>query len=340
MGTGGKKQKEKFNELFQLPPAMVPYVDLIVTDEDVELALGLADKPLTKDEIAEMMRMASDECDHFLEEAVRRFVVHPMNKHGATVYSPAVFYDTMEFWTSYETGSWLRVPAETRQAVSAWQEQWFMERYRDLFQKMTTDPEDWMQIKNRDVLLLDEVIDMVENTDAICLLRCDCKTSLYPGSPVIEGSMRIGERGRQTLERGRGRSLTKDEAKAQLLFLDRMGLIHTGPRFWRQYDPNQEWVSHGNCHPAYSFPMRAGIRLGLGKEYPRVHYTAQVNWEKCTHCGACAGRCLFGAFYHDGAVISLRGHRMRQIKFEIEKCWGCGLCSNTCPQAAIDMKAL
>ena len=214
-----------------------------------------------------------------------------------------------------------------------------MERYRDLFNQLKTAPTDWMPIKNRDVLLLSEAMELIDHTDVICLLRCDCKTSLFPGSPVIEGSMRIGARGKETLARGRGRRLTREEAKAHLIFLDRMGLIHTGPRFWRQYDPDQEWVSHGNCHPAYSFPMRAGMRLGLGKEYPRVHYTADIDWDKCTHCGACAGRCLFGAFYHAGNTVSLHGHTLRRIEFDAEKCWGCGLCANTCPQAAIVMRA-
>ncbi len=157
---------------------------------------------------------------------------------------------------------------------------------------------------------------------------------------MIEGSMRVGERARLTLERGQGRRLTVEEAKAHLIALDRMGIIHTGPHNWKENDPDLEWISHGNCHPSYSFPFIAGMRLGLDKLYPRSHYIAEVDWQTCTHCGTCIGRCPFNAFYTDGAEISLHGETLRQVHYDPELCWGCGLCANTCPQAAIEMLPL
>jgi len=165
-------------------------------------------------------------------------------------------------------------------------------------------------------------------------------TTLCTDSPLIEGSMRLGERARQTLEKGQGRSLMVEEAKAHLINLDRMGLIHTGPRQWRKHDPKLEWVSHGNCHPSYSFPFIAGQRMGLEKLYPRAYYTAVVDWDKCTHCGNCLGRCPFGAFYQDGTEIRLHGQTIRQVLYDDGLCWGCGLCANACPEAAIKMKSL
>ncbi|MBN1179538.1 MAG: 4Fe-4S dicluster domain-containing protein [Anaerolineae bacterium] len=331
---------DRFVKVFNLPPALIPYVDLIVTSQEMELVVGLGAQALTVAEVAEMMRVSEEEAGALLTELFRRDIVDRKAADGGAAYTVGNFYTNMDFWTGFEVGSWQRLPPQVRGAVSEWQmEEWLKlwEREMDIIRR---DPDTYVRMKNRDVLLLEEALDLVGAAEAICLLPCACKTTTMPGSPIIEGSMRLGARARQTLERGQGRSLTVDEAKAHLLALDRMGLIHTGPRAWRAHDPQQEWISHGNCHPAYSFPMRAGMRLGMTKAYPRVHHVARVDWDACTHCGVCIGRCLFSAFYHDGSVESVHGQKVRQVKFDPEPCWGCGLCASACPEGVIVMEQI
>jgi ferredoxin len=116
--------------------------------------------------------------------------------------------------------------------------------------------------------------------------------------------------------------------------------MHTGPRYWRENDPDLEWISHGNCHPSYSFPIRAGLTLGLAKQYPRAHYVARLDWIKCTHCGICIGRCPFSAFHRDDTPFRDLGVVAKRVQYDAERCWGCGLCANTCPEGAIVMEAL
>lgn len=332
--------QERFIQVFQVPPAMVPYLNLMATDAEMALIAGLGDGPLTQAEVAEMLGLSLEEADLLLKGAIHRDMVDWGTRAGVTTYSAGTFYATMDIWTSYETGTWRRLPQAARDELSDWQLDAWIRLWTPLVEIIKRDPDEYVRMKNRDVLLLDEALELVGAADAICLLPCPCKTTLLPGSPVIEGSMRLGERARVTLERGQGRSLTAAEAQAHLLQLDRMGLIHTGPRAWRENDPKLEWISHGNCNPAYSFPWRAGQKLGLDKQYPRVHYTAEVNWDSCNHCGTCTGRCPFGAFYHTGDVIALHGEQLRQVSFDPEQCYGCGLCANTCPQSAIKMRPL
>jgi ferredoxin len=319
---------------------MEPYIDLIATSQEMDLVTGLADRALTADQITEMLGTTREETRNLLKEAYRRDLVNRESHDGATTYSASTFYANMDYWTSFETGSWLHLPLETRKTIAEWQMQEFIRRWTPALAQIERDPDTWIQIKNRDVLLLEEALNLVAAAGHICLLPCPCKTTSFPNSPIVEGSMRLGERARLTLERGQGRSLTVEEAQAHLLTLDRMGLIHTGPRDWRRHDPNLEWISHGNCHPAYSFPFQAGLRLGLAKVYPRAHYLARIDWEVCTHCGVCTGRCPFGALYHDGTTVSVHGAKLRQIRFDPERCWGCGLCATACPETAIVMKAL
>jgi ferredoxin len=331
---------DAFVRIFQLPPAMQPYLNLIVTEQEIDLVLGLEEGPLTIEEIAEMLRIHQDEADQLVRNAYRRDIINQVFEGEQARYTPSQFYANLDYLSAYETGTWRGLPETVRSEVAEWQVLEFIQMWKPAIEKIARDPDAWVQIKNRDVLLLEQALEMVEASEHICLLPCQCKTTLFPDSPFIEGSMRLGKRARLTLEKGQGRSLTAEEAKAHLLNLDRMGLIHTGPRQWREHDPKLEWVSHGNCHPSYSFPFLAGQRLGLEKIYPRAYYTAAIDWDKCTHCGICIGRCPFGAFYQDGSEIRSHGERLRQVIYKDDRCWGCGLCVNTCPEAAIEMKSL
>ena len=331
---------EQFARIFSMPPAMVPYVDLVVSEQEKELVLQMEGQSLSKDQIAEFMGMGLDETAHLLKEMTKREVLIRSIQGTQVRYAAGRFYANMDYWTAYETGSWSCLPKWTRNAVYEWQLQAFIKLHTPSFEKIAQDPDVWLQMKNRDVLLLDEALELVAAAEYVCVLPCPCKTTLQPGSPVIEGSMRLGARAKETLEIGQGRGLTASEAKAHLLMLDRMGLVHTGPHFWREHDPDLEWVSHGNCNIAYSFPFQAGLRLGLAKKYPRVHYVAQMEQERCQGCGTCVGRCPFGAVYHDGTTISLHGTSRRSIVLDPAKCFGCGLCATSCPEEAIAMEPL
>jgi ferredoxin/DNA-binding transcriptional regulator GbsR (MarR family) len=331
---------DMFIRVFQLPVPMHPYLNLIVTEQEIDLVLGLEERPLAIVEIAEMLRISQDEASHLVRNAYKRDIIKQVFEDGQARYAPGHFYANLDYLSAYETGTWRRLSGNVRSEVGEWQILEFIELWKPAIEEVAKNPDAWVQIKNRDVLLLEQALEMVEASEHICLLPCQCKTTLLPNSPFVEGSMRLGERARLTLEKGQGRSLTVEQAKAHLINLDRMGLIHTGPRQWWKYDPNLEWVSHGNCHPSYSFPFIAGQRLGLEKLYPRAYYTADIDWDKCMHCGICVGRCPFGAFYQDGAEIGLHGEIFRQVLYEDDRCWGCGLCVSACPESAIEMKPL
>jgi ferredoxin len=331
---------ERFIQIFQLPPAMVPYVDLVATPPEIDLIIALGSEALILDEIAEALNLGREEAQLLVNGAIARDMVDRQTADGRTTYTAGNFYATMDIWTSYETGTWRRLPQTAREATAEWQMQEWLKLWASQLEIIRRDPDQYVRIKNRDVMLLDEALDLVGASEQVCLLVCPCETTMQPGSPVIEGSMRLGERARITLERGQGRGMTGREAQAHLLHLDRMGLVHTGPRAWRENDPKLEWISHGNCNPAYAFPWRAGIRAGLEKQFPAVHYSAEVNWDQCTHCGVCTGRCPFGAFYQDGTTVSIHGATVRQVQYDAEQCYGCGHCATSCPEAAITMKPL
>jgi ferredoxin len=81
----------------------------------------------------------------------------------------------------------------------------------------------------------------------------------------------------------------------------------------------------------------------MGDAYPRVYYVAERDVDKCGHCGKCAIRCHFGAFYRDGSRVAVEGKTGRilmrkQVLFDPDACRGCGICATTCSEGAITMK--
>lgn len=333
-------KNDQFIKIFELPPAMHPYIDLIATAQEIDLVVGLGSQALNVREISEMMQVSKDEAGHIVKNAYKRDLLKQVVQGEQLRYGPGKFYANLDYLSAYDTGTWLRLPGNVKKEVGQWQIDEFIKMWKPAIMDVVKNPDTWTPIKNRDVLLLEQVLEMVDVSEHICLLPCQCKTTLCPGSPVIEGSMRLGERARSTLEKGQGISLTVEKAKTHLINLDRMGLVHTGPRQWRKNDPGLEWVSHGNCHPSYSFPFLAGSRMGLEKKYPRAYYAAEIEWDQCSHCGLCVARCPFGAFYQDGKQIRVDGQVFRQVSYDENLCWGCGLCANSCPEKAIKMTPL
>jgi len=56
-----------------------------------------------------------------------------------------------------------------------------------------------------------------------------------------------------------------------------------------------------------------------------------VNWDKCTHCGACVAVCPVGALY-------VKDKKTMEIGFDADKCIACELCVLPCPPRAIEVK--
>jgi ferredoxin len=56
----------------------------------------------------------------------------------------------------------------------------------------------------------------------------------------------------------------------------------------------------------------------------------EVNWEKCTQCGACVSICPTEALY-------IKDRKTMEVAFDPEKCIACELCIRPCPPRAIEV---
>jgi len=314
---------------------MHPYMHMVVDAREMELVAGLGDQSLSPVEVAGILGMPLDETAIFLQRAFARHVVNRKIVDGETRYTAANFYSRLDPLSMYE--NWRDVPVEARDAVIEWQLQEFIAKHLPVIEELKRAPEAFVNLPNQDMLLLDEALAMVDAATEHVVVPCDCRAIVMACNRPLEACIRLDAGARHTLERGHGRRLTKEECKALVVDADRAGLMHTGLRTWRD---REEIFGFCNCCSCDCYPIRAGVRLGMAREWPRSHYIAQRELEKCEQCGICAQRCHFGAFYRDGSKVERNGKGRLQVLFAPEKCWGCGLCATGCPEGAIAMAPL
>lgn len=336
---------EEFVRIFQLPPAMVPHIDFVVTEQEMKLIVGLGEQAMTVDQIAEMMGMSRDGAEELVAQAYHRSVIKkgpgrgPYARDeepadGSTTYSASVFYRRLDPLAMFE--DWGDVPVGARNAVIEWQLQEFIESWQPAIDWIKKTPDAIVQIPNRDVLLLEEALEQVEAATERVVIPCDCRAIVRACNRPLEVCIHFNEMADSVLDHGHGRRVSKEEMKGIVIDADRAGLMHTGHREWREHG----LIGFCNCCACDCYPIRAATKLGMDRQWPQSHHVATCDWDRCTHCGLCTRRCHFDAFYRDGSTIEIDGKSRKAVQFNPEKCWGCGLCANTCPEEVIVMESL
>lgn len=334
-----RSKTERFIETFELPPAMVPYAELVVTEQEMDLVIGLGKSKMTIDEIAAMLEIPVDKASELTQAAVNRRVVaiadrtswrQPIEELEKPLrYETTNFYKRMDTFAGHEFEKWVGVPREARDAAHEWQ----MKEYLDVVHKenvaeMRADPDARVRVPNRDYLLLEEALEMVDAATDHAVVGCDCRALLDNCDFERDNCVRLDEGARLTLAHGYGRRVTKEEMRQIVIDANMAGLMHTGERFWKE---RAEVFGFCNCCACCCFPTLAGIKAGLHKTWPRVYYVAERDLDLCSNCGVCAQRCGFAAFFEDESG---------EVQFNADECRGCGICVTGCPSDAIAMVKL
>lgn len=335
-----------FNRLFQVPLAMQQYIQLVVTPVEMELIIAMNGDTFSSSGIAEKMGWSSvKETEAFLDQAYKRHVIakvvgdKKMNyvfdyvdqPDAQIFYTPARFYDRLDPVTMQE--NWTDIPEHVRKEISEWWLDGYVEKVRPIIEEIKKDPDAYFQIKQKDFLLLEEALEQVDNAEIHAVLNCDCRSSELACNHMREGCIRFDDGARYTIERGLGRVVTKEECKEVVINTDRDGLMHIGAKGWKEHG----LFGFCNCCTCCCFPLRTSVKLDSKKIYPRVHYQAKQDLDTCIHCGLCAKRCPFEAFYKAEEQIEVKNKMRKRVLFDSAKCYGCGLCATACPTLSITM---
>ena len=325
---------DEFVELFGVWEVARPYVHMMVDEREMRLVVRMNGRAVTADEVAGLLGMTREQACSFLQRCYSRCIVNKTVEDGVTRYSPADFYSRLDHFAKFE--NWDDIPERDRRAINRRYLDAFIARHRPSVEQKMRGLRAENALPNDTVLLLSEVEEMIDAATHIIVQPCDCRRLGQNCDRPVETCIWLDEGALEALDRGYGRRLSKEEAKALARWADREGLMHTA---------DSEWQTRGlhaicNCCACDCYPFRAAQELGSKGVWPKSRYVAVYDREHCVLCGTCVDRCHFGAFHHDGSTVEVDGKTRQDVRFDPERCWGCGLCADTCPAEAIAMEPL
>ncbi len=322
------KMIEQFTRVFELPARLLPYLNLVADADEIRLNVTLGHQEATAAEVAMLMGMRRDDAEALLGRASYRHTIDwRSTPDGQKLFTAGNAWNRVTYLSMQEDADkWVAIPQEDHNAIVEWHF-WENIRHHGLVERTDRLKEDIDSafIMNRDFLLLDEALALIDAATLHVVVPCDCRTThMACDHSRWETCFRLDDRARATLARGDGRIVTKEEMRRITIDADREGLMHTGQRA----EHGRPAILNGNCCACCSYPVREGIALGMDKQWPKPHYLSERDLSLCDDCGICAKRCYFSAYYLDEAG---------RIQFNAELCHGCGLCATGCPQHATKM---
>jgi ferredoxin len=173
------------------------------------------------------------------------------------------------------------------------------------------------------VLPSEQAEEILRSARTLALQECACRVHYSRCDKPREVCLLLNEYGGHAVARGRARPVSMAEAAEVLRKADEHGLVHL-----TLYQPDHEIFALCSCCPCCCHDLQLMRQYGRRDLVVRSEYIAVTDGERCSHCGTCADRCVFGARTFDDGRMS----------YDPGSCLGCGLCVTVCPDHAIVMR--
>ncbi|MBW1789831.1 MAG: 4Fe-4S binding protein [Deltaproteobacteria bacterium] len=181
----------------------------------------------------------------------------------------------------------------------------------------------------RQIQPYEDVIQVVEKEDYICVAHCPCRQrmNLDPDSSSCEhetlNCLHFGRLARYMVKQEMGQKISPEETKEILDAAAEAGLVHgiTG----HKAAPD----SICNCCSCCCLYLQSVHVLGL-HGHQRSNYVASVKAKTCKGCGLCEKRCPMDAVRME-ISDEAENETGEVAAVDTEKCIGCGVCAHKCP---------
>ncbi|MBD3227913.1 MAG: hypothetical protein GF329_06965 [Candidatus Lokiarchaeota archaeon] len=183
----------------------------------------------------------------------------------------------------------------------------------------------------QNILPYEDVEKIIDDSKLLSLQKCACRMRLeylgrrkcdYP----IESCIGVNQGAKYFIERGHAKEISKDDAKALLKKLNKLGLVHTTENFRKG---NHTLIC--SCCSCCCNLIGGITRYDNPRAVAAANYIATImNIEECQKCEICVEKCNFDAI------------RMGEISPNIDqkRCMGCGVCVVNCPNQIIELKRI
>ncbi|HEX3044915.1 MAG TPA: 4Fe-4S binding protein [Bacillota bacterium] len=172
------------------------------------------------------------------------------------------------------------------------------------------------------VLPTNQAIEILRNARSFAVKNCICRAKYQRCDHPLEVCLVINDYADLAVDKGEARRLSLDEAVTILELANQRGLMHL-----TLYNPEQHICAVCSCCDCCCHQLQIMKLYQRPDLIAHSDYIASVDTTKCSHCGKCVQRCVFGAQL-----------KTDQVEYHPEYCYGCGLCVTSCPAKAISLK--
>ncbi len=172
----------------------------------------------------------------------------------------------------------------------------------------------------------DQVSSYIDQYEPIAVTTCYCRHSgkLFDaasdcGKPD-DVCMQFGVMAEYIIERGMGRKVTREEARATLLRSEEAGLVHVSAN-------TQEIDFICNCCSCHCMILKTALHQPKPGKALFSGFQPRFDKATCISCETCIERCPATAL----TLVDL----LPQVN--VDRCFGCGACSTACPVEAVKM---
>ena len=293
----------------------------LFTKEEAELALHLAPRPQTVDQLSEKAGIARDELARILARMADKGLILETKKKGEPRYSLAAF-----------------VPGIYEFQVQHLDEQLahdFEYLYPDLVKEIAGAKTPWMRVlpaeqslSGTEVIPYQKASEMIRQVENIAITDCICrKEQKLVGRgcarPMDSICLYLGHWSEFAIEKGIGQKATIQDALKVLERAENTGLVHLG------LNVTENMVGMCNCCSCCCGVMRALTQFNMPSALAKSDYYSMVDIELCNGCESCVAICPVNAISmnkkDDKAVVN------------VADCIGCGLCIMECAPGAISL---
>lgn len=293
---------------------------LLCTDEEAMIANML---PGTVDSIAEKADKTPEETEKILVSLFKKGVAFRSDRGEGMFYKLAKtivqLHDATLLWdgaTDEFFDAWKKVMDEEFSG--------FLKSMPESFQLpsfMRVIPINETIESRNEVLTFEECEKMLDGSENIAVVKCPCRLSQKSCDSLVEACIQINRGAEYVIDRGHGRTITREEALDIIRQSREAGLV--------QMTENR---STGNaicnccscCCEMFRLVERSGKKWILSPS----RYKAKVD-DACNGCEACIEIC---------PVEAISVNEKAEINDEV--CMGCGLCATACPEDVITLEVV
>ncbi len=201
-----------------------------------------------------------------------------------------------------------------------WTEEELRENAEALEEAVTVPVNVEIEAEHR-VLDLSQMEEILRRANRITLQDCGCRTLRGNCDAPLDVCIALDEAADLEGSSYNSREATLEEALEALGRSHDAGLVHMAYTIKGEDRP----TIICSCCPCCCHTLGGLLRFGIATRVLSSRLVAEDDASKCTGCGACVKRCVFGA----------RGIEDGKTVYDPGRCFGCGLCVSTCPNSAI-----